>query len=454
MAKVAIIGTGIAGLTAAYQLAPYHDITVYEKDPRVGGHTRTRVVNHGGRQIPVDTGFIVYNEHNYPNLTALFGRLGVAVEKSNMSFALTVRDGWLEWGAESANAIFAQRRNVLRPAFYRLFGQVLRFNANAVDMVERNPEISLGELLTRMGLGDWFRWYYLLPMAGAIWSCPPRQMMAFPATTFVRFFANHGLLSSSGQPQWYTVSGGSQNYIDRITTSYASRIRTDCGAAEVTRTEKGVVVRDVEGNAETYDHVVLASHANESLKLLADADGEERAVLGAFSYQRNRAILHKDPQFMPRRKHCWASWVYHSDGNGDDSAITMSYWMNRLQNIDRKYPLFVTLNPERTVPDEHVFDEHVFSHPVFDQAAVATQPRVQAMQGKRNVWFCGAYLGYGFHEDGHVSALVAANGLNAATGRPLHPILPLSSPVRTGGAAQETRWPVPAEVAFALRGSD
>jgi predicted NAD/FAD-binding protein len=453
MSKVAIIGTGIAGLTAAYQLAPYHHITVYEKERRVGGHTRTRVVTHGDRQIPVDTGFIVYNERNYPNLTALFGRLGVAVEKSDMSFALTVRDGWLEWGAQNANAVFAQRRNLFRPAFYSLFAQVLYFNANAVDMVERNPNISLGELLARMGLGDWFRWYYLLPMAGAIWSCPPRQMMAFPATTFVRFFANHGLLSARGQPQWYTVTGGSQNYVDKITAPYAESIRTSCGAAEVTRTENGAVVRDMQGNAETYDHVVLASHADESLGLLSDADGEERAALGAFGYQRNRVILHKDPQFMPKRKQCWASWVYHSDGNGDDSAITMSYWMNQLQNIDRNYPLFVTLNPERGVRDDHVFDEHVFMHPVFDHAAVAAQPRVQALQGRRNVWFCGAYLGHGFHEDGHVSALVAANGLNAATGRPLHPILPLPTPARTG-ASRGTRWPVPAEGALALRGSE
>jgi predicted NAD/FAD-binding protein len=453
MAKVAIIGTGISGLTAAYQLNPHHDITIYERDPHVGGHTRTRVVNHGGREIPVDTGFIVYNERNYPNLTALFGRLGVAVEKSNMSFALTVRDGWLEWGAESANAIFAQRRNLFRPAFYSLFGQVLHFNENAIDAVEEYPDISLGELLTRMRLGDWFRWYYLLPMAGAIWSCPPRQMMAFPAATFIRFFANHGLLSASGQPQWYTVAGGSQSYVGKITAPYADRIRTNCGAALIARTEQGVVVRDTQGGVETYDHVVLASHADESLKLLSDADDEERATLRAFGYQRNRAVLHKNPQFMPRRKQCWASWVYHSDGNGDDAAITMSYWMNRLQNIDPNYPLFVTLNAGRTIPDEDVFDEHVFTHPVFDQAAIAAQPRVKAMQGRRNVWFCGAYLGYGFHEDGHASGLAAANALNAATGRPLHAILPLPSPARAR-ATPEIRRPIAAQVALALRGSE
>jgi predicted NAD/FAD-binding protein len=454
MAKIAIIGTGIAGLSASYHLNRYHDVTVYEKDSRVGGHTRTRLVNHGGRQIPVDTGFIVFNERNYPNLTALFRQLGVAVEKSDMSFALTVRNGWLEWSAQSINTIFGQRRNVLRPDFIRLFSHVAHFNANAIDAVESNPGVSLGELVRRMGLGDWFRWYYLLPMAGAIWSCPPRQMLSFPAATFVRFFANHGLLSANGQPQWHTVTGGAQSYIDKMTSAFSGRIRTKCAAVEVRRADGAVSVRDAQGNAERYDHVVLASHADESLKLLCDADDEERALLGAFGYQRNRMVLHKDPQFMPRRKHCWASWVYHSDGKGDDAAITVSYWMNRLQNIDRNYPLFVTLNPQRTIPDEHVFDEHEFMHPVFDEAAIAAQSRVQALQGRRNVWFCGAYLGYGFHEDGHVSGLVAANALNAATGNPIHTILPL--PAHTPAPVRPRRRPIApeAEPVLAFRGLD
>jgi len=452
MAKIAIVGTGISGLTAAHYLNRHHEITVYEREPRIGGHTRTLVVRHGDRRIPVDTGFIVYNERNYPNMTRLFRELGVAVEKSNMSFALTVRDGWLEWGAENANAIFGQRRNLFRPEFFRLFGQVLKFNARALEAVEANPDLSLGELIASMGLGDWFRWYYLLPMAGAIWSCPPRQMMAFPAATFVNFFANHGLLSATGQPQWYTVTGGSQNYVDKITGRFENRIRANCGAVSVRREGEGIVVRDALGQNETYDHVVLASHADESLKLLTDATGEERQALGAFQYQRNRAILHKDPQFMPKRRRCWASWVYHSDGNGDDAAITMSYWMNRLQNIDRNYPLFVTLNPERAIPEEHTFNEHMFTHPVFDQAAVAAQPRVKAMQGARNIWFCGAYLGYGFHEDGHASGLQVANGVNAATGKPVVPVLPL--PARTeAGAGARPRSGTAAEVALAFRGS-
>ncbi len=413
MAKIAIIGTGISGLSAAYLLNERHDITVYEKDSRIGGHSRTITVRHGTRAIPVDTGFIVFNRRNYPNLTALFRRLGVPTHKSDMSFALTVRDGWLEWGAQNLNAIFGQRRNFFRPGFFRLFGEAMRFNAQAVSAMEENPGVTLGQLIRRMGLSDSFRWYYLLPMAGAIWSCPPRQMLAFPAETFIRFFSNHGLLSASGQPQWYTVTGGAQNYIDRLTAPFIGRIRVNCAVAEVTRANGAVAVRDQNGHRETYDHVVFASHADETLRLLADASPAERNALGAFTYQRNRAILHKDPQFMPKRKRCWASWVYHSDGSGDEAAITVSYWMNRLQAIDRRYPLFLTLNPAREIPTEHVFDEHLFHHPVFDHAAMAAQTRLKAMQGTNNAWFCGAHMGHGFHEDGLVSAINVATALGA-----------------------------------------
>jgi uncharacterized protein len=448
MAKIAIVGTGISGLAAAHFLNKQHEITVYEKAARIGGHARTRIVQHGERQIPVDTGFIVFNERNYPNLTALFKNLGVAVEKSDMSFALTVRDGWLEWGAQNGNAVFGQRRNLLRPAFFNLFRDVMRFNARALAAAEAEPEMTLGELIARMGLGEWFRWYYLLPMAGAIWSCPPQQMLSFPASAFARFFSNHGLLSATEQPQWYTVSGGAQNYVDRITASFAHRIRTQCGVKNVRREKNAVIVRDSQGHSETYDHIVLASHADASLALLSDATQEERKALGAFAYQNNRTVLHKDPQFMPKRRRCWASWVYHSDGRGDESAITVSYWMNQLQSIDRSYPLFVTLNPTRDIPDEHVFDEHDFSHPVLDTAAVAAQAHVKALQGANNTWYCGAHLGNGFHEDGLVSGLNVANALNAPV--EMRPRLPTPAPVRVPAhRGSETRIRVTAEFALA-----
>lgn len=416
MTRIAIIGTGIAGLSAAHFLHPRHDIVVYEREKRVGGHTRTLTVRHGERAIAVDTGFIVFNTRNYPHLTKLFRQLGVAVEKSNMSFALSVRDGWLEWGAESANAVFGQRRNLLRPQFHRLVRDVLRFNTQALSAVADAPDLTLGELIDRLRLGDWFRRYYLLPMSGAIWSAPPRRMLDFPAATFVRFFDNHGLLTVSGQPQWYTVTGGSQSYVEKITAPFRDRIRLSCGAVEIRRGAHGVSVRDAHGGLEHYDHVVLASHADETLALLADASAEERRLLGAFGYQKNRAVLHKDISVMPRRRRCWASWVYRSDGGGDEAAISVSYWMNRLQSIDPAYPLFVTLNPARAIPDEHVFDSHDFAHPVFDHAAIRAQGAMPALQGVRNTWYCGAWLGYGFHEDGLVSGMRVAEAI-AARGR-------------------------------------
>jgi len=408
MARIAIVGTGISGLGAAYLLNPHHDITVYEKAARIGGHTRTVTVSYNGTKIPVDTGFIVFNRQNYPNLTGLFHYLDVPTHESDMTFAATIGEGWLEWGAKSVNAIFGQRRNLLRPGFFRLLRDVIRFNGHALNTVEKHPRISLGELIELLNLGDWFRRYYLLPMAGAIWSCPPQQMLDFPAMSFVRFFENHGLLSVSGQPQWYTVTGGSQEYVRRLTQSFTSRIRTGCGVAEVARNSDGIEIRDDQGGVERYDHAILGCHADESLSILKDARSEERALLGAFRYQPNRAILHKDPSVMPKRNACWASWVYKADVSTSELKISVSYWMNKLQGIDARFPLFVTLNPTQKIAPEHVFDEHIFYHPVFDAAAMAAQHGLSEIQGHQNTWYCGAYLRHGFHEDGLLSAVEIA----------------------------------------------
>ena len=279
MAEIAIIGTGISGLSAAWLLSRRHEITVYEKEARAGGHSRTLTVRHSGRDIAVDTGFIVFNERNYPNLTQLFRRLGVAVKNSDMSFGLTVDDGKLEWGAKSLDAIFGQRRNLVRPKFLKLLYDIGRFNAGVVAEVERPPHLTLGGLLAHMRMGDWFLRHYLLPMAGAIWSCPPRQMLDFPARTFVRFFVNHHLFSLSGQPQWLTVDGGSQSYVTRLTTALGGRLRTACGATRVTRGDDGVTVEDSAGGSERYDEVVFGCHADQALALLADADAAEHAAL-------------------------------------------------------------------------------------------------------------------------------------------------------------------------------
>lgn len=413
MSKIAVIGTGIAGLSSAYLLHPHHEVTVYEKDRRLGGHSRTLTVQHGDRIIPVDTGFIVFNERNYPNLTALFARLGVATKDSDMTFALSVRDGWFEWGAKDLNAIFGQRRNLMRPWFFQLFREVLRFNDQVVSAVATEPEITLAQLIDRMGLSNEFKRFYLLPMAGAIWSAPPSQMLEFPAHMFVRFFANHGLLSFKGQPQWRTVDGGSQRYVERLSQRVRDRVRLGCGAVEVTRSDDGVSVRDQTGDVSRYDEVVFACHADEALAVLGDASSEERNALGAVSYSRNVAVLHKDPMFMPRRKRCWASWNYHSDGAGDEPAISLTYWMNKLQTIDEAYPLFLTLNPAQPVPAENVFDTHVFHHPIFDSAAVAAQGKLRALQGTQQTWFCGAHMRNGFHEDGLASAIEVTTALGS-----------------------------------------
>jgi predicted NAD/FAD-binding protein len=439
MARIAIVGTGISGLGAAYLLHPEHEITVYEKAPRLGGHSRTVTVDYDGVRIPVDTGFIVFNAKNYPHLTGLFAHLGVTTHASDMTFSATIhkgrRKGWLEWGARDLNAVFGQRRNLMRPRFLAMARDALAFNAGCQDMVARQPHLTLGGLIAAMGLGDWFRRYYLLPMAGAIWSCPPEQMLHFPAATLVRFFANHHLLSASGQPQWHTVTGGAQEYVTRLSAPFAHRIRLGCGAAAVTREGGKVQLRDTGGETEVYDRVVFAGHGDETLALLRDADATETALLLAFRYQKNRAVLHRDITVMPQRRRCWASWVYASDGDSHNPSIAVTYWMNRLQGIDNRYPLFVSLNPRAPIPPHLVFDETEFDHPVFDEAAIAAQPRLAARQGSRNCWFAGAHLGHGFHEDGLASAVAVARTMGAA--------IPWERAQTLSAAAQKTFRPRP-----------
>ena len=413
MASIAIIGSGIAGLSAAYLLQDKHSVTLFEKEPRLGGHSRTITVKHGDRIIPVDTGFIVFNERNYPNLTALFARLGVKVKNSDMTYAFTMRNGWFEWGAKELNTIFGQRRNLLRPWYWRLLRDVARFNSEVVGRVANEPAITLGQLINAMNLGENFKRYYLLPISGAIWSCPPDQMLAFPAQTFVNFFANHSLLSMDGQPQWLTVDGGSQQYVQKLTATLKRRPLNAVAATRVRRSGNGVHIRDSGGSDTVFDHVVFACHSDQALALMADPSEAERNALGAIRYQENQAILHKDPRFMPRRRRCWSAWNYNAADEGKEPLVTLTYWMNKLQSIDEQYPLFVTLNPHSPVADEDIFDATTFHHPVFDAAAISAQKTLTNIQGKRNTWFCGAYMRNGFHEDGLISAMAVAEKLGA-----------------------------------------
>lgn len=413
--RIAIIGTGISGMASAY-LAHHngHEITVYESAKAVGGHTRTLNVDYEGTPIAVDTGFIVYNTPNYPHLVGFFKHLGVTTQKSDMSFAVSVDQGRFEWGARSLGAVFGQRSNIFRPAFYRMIRDVIRFNREALSCVSAAPHMTLRELIATLKLGEDFCRYYLLPMGGAIWSAPTETILDFPAHTFVNFFKNHGLLSFSGQHQWYTVTGGSQQYVDKVTAAYRDRIRTECAVTQVTRNADQVFITDIRGETLSYDQVIFACHADQTLRMLSDATEQERAVLGVFHYQKNIAYLHRDTSVMPKRKRCWASWVYRLLSHGDEKGqgIEVSYWMNLLQSIDHASPLFVTLNPAQPINEALVFNRHVFEHPIFTNETAHAQKQLPKLQGLNRSWFCGAYTRYGFHEDGIMSAVAVAQGLN------------------------------------------
>lgn len=404
--KIAIIGSGISGLGAASLLHPHHDITVYEKNAVAGGHSRTVEVKTQEGIIPVDTGFIVFNYRNYPLLTKLFAHLEVPVAKSDMSFGASIDNGWLEYGTQHPHNVFTQKRNLLRPQFWGMIRDVLRFNKQAKTYLECDPSVTLGQCLGELGMGEWYKKYFLLPMGGAIWSTPMAQMLEFPARSFIRFFDNHGLLTLNDQPQWYTVADGSREYVKRLITPFLSRIRLQCGVASVVRMDTGVEVTDAKGHSERFDQVVFACHADQALAIIANPTQEEKQVLGQFLYQPNRMVLHSDPSFMPKHKGAWASWVYLSEGRKEKSpAVSLSYWMNRLQPLATNTPLIVTLNPGREPRADLVHDEAMFEHPVFNEGAIRSQKSIDMIQGRNRLWFCGAYQRYGFHEDGLSSAV-------------------------------------------------
>ncbi len=409
--KTAIIGTGISGLGAAYLLAPHHDITVYEKNAYLGGHSRTIDIPTGETQTPVDTGFIVFNNWNYPNLMGLFKELDVPYQESDMSFGASIDNGWLEYGSDG---MFAQKRNWVRLAYYSMLVDILRFNKQALAYIERYDDISLQDCLNQLKMGEWFRHYYLLAMGAAIWSCPIDAIMNFPARTFLQFFKNHGLLSINNRPQWYTVTGGSREYVARLAAPLKDKIKLNCGVKKVTTRDHQKIVEDSNGNIEIFDQVILACHADQALKIIDDPTAAESSVLGSFDYQDNHIIVHSDSSFMPQKKKCWASWVYLSDGKKDNKpSVSLSYWMNNLQGLNPDYPVFITLNPSRRPQQDLIIDEHQFSHPVFDLKAIKAQEKIESIQGKNGLWFCGAYQRYGFHEDGLLSAVNVAKAMGA-----------------------------------------
>ena len=420
--KIAVIGAGISGLGAAWLLQRAHDVTLYEAEDRLGGHAHTVDVdlprrNGTAQRIAVDTGFIVYNERNYPHLTRLFQTLDVPTKASKMSFSVSLGGGSLEY-AGSGRGLFAQPGNLLKSDYWSMIYDITRFYREAPQLLAAGPEaadITLGDYLSSEGYGDSFIYDHLLPMGAAIWSSTLSDMLAFPAVSFVRFFSNHGLLSYSERPAWRTVTNGSRNYVERLIADFRGRVLSGRPVTAVRRSPAGVEVQDANGHRERYDEVVLACHADQALAMLGeDASTEEREVVGSFRYQRNRAVLHLDTTLMPRRSQCWASWNYLAERNrAADRRVAVTYWMNSLQPLKTSTPVLLTLNPLREPAEETILSEFSYDHPQFDLQALRAQTRLGAIQGARRIWFCGSYCGYGFHEDGLEAGFAVARALGA-----------------------------------------
>jgi uncharacterized protein len=419
--KIAIIGSGISGNTAAYLLSRKHDITVYEKRDRTGGHSATKDIDYTGNAdvMSVDTGFIVYNELNYPGLIALFNELKVETEVSDMSFGFSSDKGAFEWSGQSIAAVFAQKRNWINPVFWLMLRHIFKFNKLAAQDHEADKlgDESLGEWLARNRFSRVFINRYLLPMGAAIWSTPADEILNFPAASFLQFFYNHRLINKD-RPQWRTVSGGSRQYVEKITARYKNQIRLSAEVTAVKRHANGVDIT-ANGNTETYDEVIMAAHSDQSLAMLRDASERETDILSAIRYLPNDVYLHRDLSLMPKRQSVWSSWNYISqDVNGRDPVMSVSYWMNRLQNLDYDKPVFVTLNPARPPAADKTFGHYVYDHPQFDAAAIQAQKKLSLIQGINRTWFCGAWCGFGFHEDGLQSALRICKAIDAREQQP------------------------------------
>ena len=408
--KIAVIGTGIAGNLAAFRLAPEHDITVYEADSRIGGHTNTVDVVAAGKRWAVDTGFIVFNNATYPNFIALLDELGVESQDSNMSFSMRNERNGLEYNGASLNTLFAQRRNLLRPSFYRMLRDILRFNREALALLnEPSNTITLGDYLKKNGYSREFVDHYIVPMGAAIWSATPDGMAAVPAGFFVRFLYTHGLLSIDDRPTWRVIKGGSNNYVEKLVAGHRDRIRLNSPVQWIRRHPEHIEVKAKGAGVERYDQVFLACHSDQALRMLADPTPQERDVLGAIEYQKNEAVLHTDTSLMPRRRLAWAAWNYHIPAGAGMSKgrVALTYNMNILQSLKAPVQFCVTLNHRQAIDPEKIIQVINYSHPIFTERAVAAQKRHRDINGARRTYFCGAYWRYGFHEDGVLSAINA-----------------------------------------------
>ncbi len=417
--RIAVVGSGISGLAAAYHLIDVAEVTLFEAGGYFGGHTHTVDVcvntPSGPSTYGVDTGFLVFNERTYPRLIALLKELKVETAASDMSFSVNVPNLGLEWSGSDLNTVFAQRRNLLRPAFWRMLADILRFNKLATALAQGGnsppPSLTIQAFLDQHGFSAAFRNWYLLPMIGCIWSCPTDQMLQFPITTLIRFCHNHGLIQVTQRPRWFTVQGGAKHYVTRMVARIADA-RLNSPVRRIHRQDGGVLV-STDAGTEVFDHVVLACHSDQSLALLAQPSRAELEVLGAIRYQANQAVLHTDTSVLPKRKQAWAAWNYEraSDSSREQARVCLHYLINRLQPLPFENPVIVSLNPVKPPRPDTVQGVFDYAHPVFDAAAIHAQQRVAQLQGVANTWFCGAWTRYGFHEDGLMSGLAVAEAL-------------------------------------------
>jgi predicted NAD/FAD-binding protein len=410
--NIAVVGSGIAGLSAAWLLSKRHRVTLYESDTHIGGHANTVDVETPDGPVAVDTGFIVYNEPNYPNLTALFNHLGIRTQATEMSFALSLDDADYEYAGSGVNGFFGQRRNIARPRHWQMLVEISRFFRTAQARVRLYPDtIGLGEFFLLEGYSSSFVEDHIIPMGAAIWSTSMVDMLAFPARSYVDFYANHGMLQFRERSLWQTVNGGSRTYVNALVEDGGFEVLRQTPVSRVVRHQAYVHIADARGVVRPFDHVVMATHADQTLALLSNLDPLEAKLLGAFAYQRNRAVLHRDRRLMPKRLRLWSSWNYRKTGQGVQADLCVTYWMNRLQSLPTNTNLFVTLNPNIEIHPKAVEAAIDYDHPVFDSAAIAAQGDLWDLQGIRRTWFCGSYFGYGFHEDGAQSGLAVAEQL-------------------------------------------
>lgn len=407
--NIAVVGSGISGLSAAWLLSQRHQVTLFEAAERIGGHSNTVEFSSSSGPVAVDTGFIVYNETTYPNLTALFRALNVETAPSNMSFAVSLGEGAFEYSGGNGLGLFAQKSNLLNPRFWSMIRDLLRFYRSAPGDMLAMEGISLDDYLSRNGYGQSFRNDHLYPMAAAIWSTPAMHVGAHSAANFIKFCCNHGLLEIRNRPIWRTVKGGSREYVKSMAERFSDRIRLSTPVKAVHRRPDGVAI-EAAGGHHLFDDVVIATHADAALRMLVDASEDERRILGAFRYARNEAVLHGDVTLMPKRRAAWSSWNYLASAGGP-ARPSVTYWMNRLQPLGAAPPTFVTLNPSRSPREETVIRRECYEHPVFDLATEQAQQQIWGLQGIRNTWFCGAHFGAGFHEDGLQAGLAVAEDL-------------------------------------------